>query len=707
MGIEERVLKLLERAYSFEEIEKILKIDKKELYSILKDLQKKYLVILTNSGKYLKTKSSDYCFGTFESTPKGKSFVKTEHGIVKVNQSFIKGVNNGDFVKVHLLDYTKENGEIVEVISKNNSLYTGTVQIKDGKKYIICDDKKYQRLRISLNNNDLPMGTKVLFTLGKQHGNVNYDSNVIKVLGNVDDPDIDMICKLEQLEIPYEFSDKVLEEVEKIPTHVKEEERIDRVDYTSNLIFTIDGDDSKDFDDAVSCERLENGNYLLGVHIADVSHYVKPGSKINEEAELRGTSIYLIDRVIPMLPRKLSNGICSLNEGVDRLTLSVICEFDENGNIVDYRVEKSVINSKKRMTYNKVNQVLNGNEVDGYEEFKDTLFMMNELALKLRSKKKAAGCISFDRNEPYFLIENGEIVDIQQKERGNAEKLIEEFMIVANKIIAESAYNCGLPFIYRGHNTPNIEKIESVEKLMKDLDIDLSFSLKEHYQNPLYIQRALSLLEGSVFYNIIADRLLRSMMKAEYYPFSANHYALAVDNNRGEFYTHFTSPIRRLTDLTIHRIVKDFVIGEIYKKNENYNQVYFNYQNQVQLNANNATRTEIRAAELERYFDQKKICEYLEKFINKEFEAQISRIDERGIIVSINNLFNVRVSVGNLNNYIFNQNKTYFKTDDQEYNLGDFIFVKITSVSVKQNTIYGAIQKQKKYSKLRRDYGNN
>ena len=641
MSIEEQIINLLsKKAYSYHEICDSLNISKENLYLNLRKLEKSYKILKTKSNTYLTTNKSEYRFGTVEKRYDGTTFIKTDYGIVKVNPNFSSYVANGDFVKVHLIDFKGENGLIEEVITKNNKYMTGTVYFKDGIKYILNDDKKFQKLKVRLSDDDkIADNFKVLFKLGKQFGNNNYDAEIIKVIGHKDDPDIEMICKLEKEQIPYIFSKKVMKEVEQIPNEVGEKDKENRTDYTNDLIFTIDGNDSKDFDDAVSLKQLDNGNYLLGVHIADVSHYIKNGSKIYEEVLNRGTSIYLIDRVIPMLPHEISNGICSLNEGVDRLTLSVIAEYSESGKLVDYHIEKSVINSKKRMTYENVNKVLNGEEVPGYENFKDTLFLMNRLAKKFRKIRFKEGSINFEREEPKFIIKNDEIIDITLRNRDQAEKLIEEFMIEANKIVATTAHNMYLPFLYRGHRIPDVENITELEELLKLLGIELPYSLEDNYNNPLYMQKTLDLCKDSPYYSIVCDRLLHSMKKAEYYPIPTDHYGLAVKEETGRLYTHFTSPIRRINDLIIHKIIKDYVIGDVYKKNVDYNQLISEYEQELPYLATIASKTERRAMDLERYIDRSKMCEYLEKFIGESFTGQVIRIDEKGIVVEVNDLY--------------------------------------------------------------------
>ena len=706
MTLEEKIIKLLKkRGYTYSELCKELNISKEFLYSILKSLETNHTIFRTKNNSYVLTENSEYRFGTVEKRYDGTVFIKTDYGIVKVNSQFSKEVVNGDFVKVHLLDFTGENGLIEEIITKNDKLFTGTIIFKDGIKYVLPDDKKYRKLKIRLDDKDkIAEDFKVLFKLGKQYGNVSYDANIIKVIGHKNEPDIDMICKLEKEQIPYKFSDEVMNEVKQIPNKVQEQDLIGRSDFRNELIFTIDGDDSKDFDDAVSLKKLENGNYLLGVHIADVSHYIKEGSKLYDEALNRGTSIYLINRVIPMLPYEISNGICSLNEMEDRLTLSVIAEYSPDGDIIDSKIEKSVINSKKRMTYNNVNKVLNGEKVDGYDDFTETLMLMNELAKKFRVKRFKNGSINFEREEPKFILQNDKIIDICLRERKNAEKLIEEFMIEANKTVATYVYNMSIPFLYRGHRKPDVDNIVEIKKLLELLKIDVNFNLEEKYSNPLYVQKTLNLCKKTEYYDIICDRLLRAMRKAEYYPVPVDHYALAIGDYFNEFYTHFTSPIRRINDLLIHNIIKLFVIGDIYQDNVDYNSEFSKHEQLNSYYSIIASKTEKRAMELERYFDQQMICKYLQNFIGEKFKGKIIRIDEKGIVVECNNLFKFRIPAHTIPNFICDENKVYYYSNNEIHTLAETVDIALTSVSLEENVVYAKLELEKRLSKV---YGNN
>ncbi len=343
-------------------------------------------------------------------------------------------------------------------------------------------------------------------------------------------------------------------EVEKLPSEVKEEEMVGRRDLRDKTIFTIDGADTKDIDDAISLDMLENGNYSLGVHIADVSYYVKEGSEIYQEAMERGTSVYLADRVIPMLPHKLSNGICSLNEGVDRLAMSCVMEIDSKGNVVSYDIFESVIRSRKKMTYTDVNKIIEENIIpEGYEPFADTLIKMEELAQILRKHKVERGYIDFGIDESKIIVdETGKAIDIKLRNRGKGENLIEDFMIAANETVATCIYFMELPFIYRVHGEPNEEKINSFLTFVSSLGYTLSGKIKD--MHPKTMQSILNQLKDKKEFHILSSLLLRSMQKAVYDTDNIGHFGLA-----SERYTHFTSPIRRFPDTTVHRLLRKYL----------------------------------------------------------------------------------------------------------------------------------------------------
>lgn len=399
-------------------------------------------------------------------------------------------------------------------------------------------------------------GHKVLVRLLNRQDN-GYNAEVLTIIGHKNDPGIDILSIVYKYGIEVEFNDEVKNELNAIPDSVSEEETKNRVDLRNEIIFTIDGDDTKDIDDAISIEKLENGNYKLGVHIADVSYYVKEKTALYETAMERGTSVYLADRVIPMLPHKLSNGICSLNPNVDRLAISCIMEIDNNGKLISHDIFESVIKSRIQMTYKKVNKVLEENIIpEGYEEFADKLRLMQELADILRKMKIKRGYIDFDIDESKIIVDDtGKAIDVTLRNRGTGEKLIEDFMIMANETVAEhiAAYEF-LPFIYRIHGEPSEEKITQFISYVSACGYKLTGKFKDI--KPSDMQNILSQLKDTKEFSIFSDLLLRCMQKAVYDTNNIGHFGLG-----SRCYTHFTSPIRRFPDTTVHRLLRKYLFN--------------------------------------------------------------------------------------------------------------------------------------------------
>lgn len=701
MNQEQQLLNLLQdQAYSFQELKNILKIDEITLYQILKNLIEDFIVLKTTKDHYIAMDKSDYRVGQIEKNYNGTAFVRVHDGVVRIAPEFAKSLARGDIVKVKLVDQSPKVGLPEEIVSKTDDLLTGTVYFEDGRKFIKVDGSKYRRLKIQLSESDrISDNKKVLFKLGKQFGNCCYDAHIIKVLGNVTDPDIDMVCLLEKKKIPYIFPDEVLEEVKNIPDHVSESELVGRTDYRSKNIFTIDGKDAKDFDDAVSIELNERGNYVVGIHIADVSHYVKENTAIFEEALKRGTSIYLTDRVIPMLPEELSNGICSLNEGVDRLTMSTEIELTLDGEIVDYHINEGVIHSKKRMNYTDVNRVLAGENVPSYEPFSTDLKMLQKLSTVLQNKSNQMGRVDFEREESYVVMDGREVKDIVLRQRGPAEKLIEEMMILNNRVIATHLFNLNLPGAYRGHHAPDTESLERMDTLLEALQVPLSFSLSERGNQPIWIAKALEQSKEYPYYNVISYHMLRSMCKAEYYPVPTPHFGLGIGVYGDSYYTHFTSPIRRWNDFIIHRVVKDLVLGHNYTM-ERIEEL----EEKLPLWATTASVTERQAMDLEREVAQMKKCEYLEKHKSEIFTGNLMEIHEKHITIDVGGLFRVFIPVHTISNFEVLIPRVSYQDSEGAHCLGEEVSLKISEISVEKGFIYGVIEKQKVLRK--ENYGN-
>ena len=477
-------------------------------------------------------------------------------------------------------------------------------------------------------------------------------------------------------------------EVEKLPSEVKEEEMVGRRDLRDKTIFTIDGADTKDIDDAISLDMLENGNYSLGVHIADVSYYVKEGSEIYQEAMERGTSVYLADRVIPMLPHKLSNGICSLNEGVDRLAMSCVMEIDSKGNVVSYDIFESVIRSRKKMTYTDVNKIIEENIIpEGYEPFADTLIKMEELAQILRKHKVERGYIDFGIDESKIIVdETGKAIDIKLRNRGKGENLIEDFMIAANETVATCIYFMELPFIYRVHGEPNEEKINSFLTFVSSLGYTLSGKIKD--MHPKTMQSILNQLKDKKEFHILSSLLLRSMQKAIYDTNNIGHFGLA-----SERYTHFTSPIRRFPDTTVHRLLRKYLFKAQIDKDS-----IMSEEQKLPYIAEHSSKKERDSIDCEREVDDMKKAEYMMDHIGEKYTGMISGITSFGMFIELPNLIEGLIKIDSLTDdvYTFDESTITLKgkKNKRGYRLGDNVDVVVVAANKEAKTIDFQIDKK-------------
>ena len=561
------ILKNSDRALDIYELHDMLHINTvegaKELTDELRKLTEEVIVYHSNKDKYMMLEKSHLRKGVMRTNKKGFGFVEVDNldDDIYVAQDNMNGAIHDDIVLVEItskMNLDRLEGRVLKVIKRQVQRYIGEITFDaKGKGHIKLDDNKI-KLNIeipkdkSLNAVD---GHKVVVELVKKlNNNLKYEGKVVEIIGHKNDPGVDILSIIYKYNINTTFPDDVKEEVANINMEVLPEEYHGRRDLRDQMIFTIDGDDTKDIDDAISIEKFANGHYKLGVHIADVSYYVKEGSPLDNEAMERGTSVYLVDRVIPMLPHELSNGICSLNPNVDRLAISCVMEFDSTGKQLDYEIFPSVIKSRIQMTYKKVNSILEKNVVpEGYEPYADTLREMSELATILRKAKVKRGYINFDIDEAKILVdENCKPTEITVRERGVGENLIEDFMIAANECVATHIYFMNLPFIYRVHEVPKEEKIRSFLAFVSNLGYNIPGDIKD--TKPTTMQKILKALEDKPEYKILSSLLLRCMQKAVYKPVNLGHYGLA-----STCYTHFTSPIRRYPDTTVHRLLRTYL----------------------------------------------------------------------------------------------------------------------------------------------------
>lgn len=691
--MQERILEILkeeERAYSIEELEEILGIrsaeELKTLLACLRDLENSLKVYHTNKGNYMLFNNSHLRVGRLIGNKKGFGFVDIEGDEdVFIPPTCMNGAIHGDQVIVEITSKKGLDleGRIVKVLDRKLHQIVGEFYYKGGLGHIDPDDKKIS-IHIDIEQSKTMgamNGHKVLVRLIGKDEKGNYKGEVIKILGHKNDPGVDILSIVSKYEINDVFSDEVMEAVEQLPLEVTEEEYIERRDLRNKTIFTIDGDDAKDLDDAVSIDKLENGHYLLGVHIADVSHYVKENGEIDKEAYERGTSVYLADRVIPMLPHKLSNGICSLNGGVDRLTMSCDMEIDEKGNIVDYDIYESVINSKKRMTYRAVNDILEKNIVEpGYEPFVDDLKEMEVLAHILRKNKERRGYIDFDIDEAKIIVnDNGEAIDVKLRERGTGEKLIEDFMIAANETVATHIYYMELPFIYRIHGKPNEEKIESFSQFLKTLGISIQYNKNEI--TPKDMQRVLDSLKENKLFHLLSSLLLRSMQKAVYDKNNIGHFGLA-----SKCYTHFTSPIRRYPDQTVHRLLRTY----LFQKKLDPETIRYWDLKLISI-AEHSSEKERNAISCEREVDDMKKAEYMMKHIGEEYEGMITSVLNFGMFVELDNLIEGLISNDDMRGDTYYYDESTFsyvgKNSNKRYRLGDRVKVTVLNASKENKTV--------------------
>ena len=516
------------------------------------------------------------------------------------------------------------------------------------------------------------------------------EGSEIEILGHKDDPGVDILSIIRQFDLPVDYPEDVYEQTEDMPEDITEAEIEGREDLRNIQTVTIDGDDSKDFDDAVSLDLLENGNFLLGVHIADVSHYVTEGSPLDKEAYKRGTSVYLVDRVIPMIPHRLSNGICSLNPDTDRLTLSCIMEIDREGTVVNHKIVESVIHSNCRMTYTKVNNVIENNDPDQikeYEEFVPMLRDMDKLRKILNNRRKLRGAVNFDFPEPKIILDSeGKVLDIKPYERNSATNLIEEFMLVCNETIAEDYYWQGIPFVFRNHDQPDEEKIEGLKKLISAFGYRIKGKGEIH---PMEIQKLIEKVKDTPQEHIISRMVLRSMKQAKYQAENIGHFGLAA-----KFYCHFTSPIRRYPDLQIHRIIKEVIEGKLTENRIKH------YDSMLSEIAYHCSTTERTSDDAERETDRLKMAQYMQEHIGEEYNGLISGVTSWGIYVELENTVEGMVPLNEIDDDFYEYEEENLRVVGRRtgkiYMLGDEVRVRVIRTDIQARTIdFMFVEKEK------------
>ena len=685
------ILKESDKALSIDELDSALNLntieETKEFSDALRELEDSYEIYRSNKNRYMLLENSNLRKGILRMNKKGFGFVEVsgeEEDIFIAPDNINKAINN-DTVIVEILNKNsgeKREGRIVKTLERDLSAIVGEIYFKKDKGYIIPDDKKLDiQLEIDRDKSHGAVdGHKVVVKILRNITKNRYKGEVVRIIGHKNDPGVDILSIVCKYEINDTFPEEVIEELDSIPEEVREQDKKGRKDLTDVTIFTIDGDDTKDIDDAISIEKLKNGNYKLGVHIADVSYYVKEGSPLDKEAMDRGTSVYLVDRVIPMLPHKLSNGICSLNPGVERLAISCVMEIDNNGKTVDYEIFPSIIKSRLQMTYKKVNQVIEKNEIpEGYEPFVNDLKLMDELSQIIRKAKINRGYIDFDVDEAKIIVdENCHPTDIVLRNRGRGENLIEDFMIQANECVATHIFYMDLPFIYRVHEYPKEEKIRDFISFVQSLGYTVKFNTKDI--SPKAIQKLINQLKDKKEFKVLSSLLLRNMQKAIYLPQNLGHYGLA-----SKCYTHFTSPIRRYPDTTVHRLLRTYLFND-----DMSNQTINKWQEKLVYIAENSSFKERESVECEREVEDMKMAEYMEDHIGEEYKGIISGVTNFGMFIQLDNLVEGLIHVNDMKDYFSFDEVTQSLIGErtkEKFTLGDEVLIKVKAASKEAKTI--------------------
>lgn len=698
MSIRELIIEFMEeKSYKpmlKEELAVQFNLERKDLenfYKILEGLEKEGVVIKAKNHKYGLIDNDYLVAGILEGHERGFGFVIPNDKARKdifIPAENMNGAMHGDRVIANIIRRQeidrREEGEIIRVLERNNKTIVGTFEDNRNFGFVVPDDHKigYDVFIPKAHTKGAKTNQKVVVEITTwPEPRRNPEGRVIEVLGYLDEKGTDILSIIRQFNLPEEFPSKVQEIAKNIEQEVDLEEIKGRVDLRYLNTFTIDGADAKDIDDAVSIEIKENGNYYLGVHIADVSHYVREKSVLDKEALERGNSVYLIDRVIPMLPKELSNGICSLNPNVDRLTLSVFMEIDKKGKVVDHEIVEGVINSKQRLIYDDVSDFLENDDEEAKEKLSkvaDDLKLMEELCYILYEKRERRGSIDFDFPEAKIILdEKGIPVEIRKEDRRIANRLIEEFMLVCNETVAERFFWAQIPFLYRTHEEPSAEKMATFVKLIHNFGYSLKGQQEVH---PKELQLLTKEIKGKKEETLISTLMLRSLKKAIYSSEPGIHFGLAA-----QYYSHFTAPIRRYPDLVIHRIIKAYLNGKI------NNQMQESLESRLPEIADHTSMTEKRAEEAEREVEDMKKAQYMTRHIGEEFEGIISSLTSFGIFVQLENTIEGLVHFNNMldDYYYFDEEKYYIigERTNKIYRLGDIVRIRVTDADVIRRNI--------------------
>ena len=693
-GLKERLLGLInDPAYTplkKEELALIFDIHPTEMpmfYNFLDELEEDGYIGKTKKGKIASPKSMGYFVGKFVAHRKGFGFVESDEEYTQdlfIPAADTNGAMHNDRVVAEITkpatDERRAEGTIIKVVEREITKVVGEFQSNKTFGFVIADEKKFnQDIYIPKKYfSGAKDGDKVVvqITVWPQAGR-KPEGKIIEVLGPKGEKEVEILSIIRAHGLPEEFPKKVLEEAQKVAVPIPQEEIDRRLDIRDLNIFTIDGEDAKDLDDAISIERLSNGNFKLGVHIADVTHYVHEKSKLDKEALKRATSVYLVDTVIPMLPKTLSNGVCSLNPHEDKLTLSVFMEIDRKGNVKQYDIKETIINSKARMTYTEVSDILEHDDEElkaKYSHVAEDFKTAEVLARILMERRNRRGAIDFDFPEAKIILTpEGKVSDIKEYERRISNRIIEEFMLITNETVAEHYFWLNIPFVYRIHETPSPEKMQELGKFVSTFGYTIKGDLEEVH--PKALQSIISAIKGKREEEAISTIMLRSLKQARYSPECSGHFGLAA-----KYYSHFTSPIRRYPDLQIHRIIKEQLNNKINKKRQEQ------LVNIVDYASTQSSERE-RAADLaERDVKDYYKAVYMEDKVGEEFDGVVSSVTSFGMFIELPNTVEGLSRLANMRDdyYIYDE-MTYTIIGERTrktYRIGDPVRIKVDNVNV-------------------------
>ncbi|HWT74542.1 MAG TPA: ribonuclease R [Mobilitalea sp.] len=661
---------------------------KNDLKMVLDQLISKGIILLDAQGRY-RVPGDDVKVGTFSGTQRGFGFVilEGEEEDIFIPGESTKGALHGDRVMVMIKEEQtgrRKEGLIVNIIERGKSEIVGTFEKSKNFGFVVPDNQKFAKdIFIPKEfTKGAVTGHKVVVKL-TNYGDAasSPEGKIIEIIGHVNDPGVDIMSVIKAFELPVEFPEEVMRSLGNVPEEIDPAEIASRMDIREMQTVTIDGEDAKDLDDAITLTK-EGDIYHLGVHIADVSHYVREGTPLDKEALKRGTSVYLVDRVIPMLPHKLSNGICSLNPEVDRLSLSCFMDIDSKGNVVGHKIAETVMRSNRRMTYTNVAKIVDESDEEvckEYEELVPFFHLMQELAEILRERRHKRGSINFDFPESKIIVDKkGKPIEIKPYERNKATKIIEEFMLIANETIAEDFFWQEIPFVYRTHDNPDEEKIKKLAIFINNFGYSIKIGQEEIH--PKEIQKLLIKAEDTPEEALISRLTLRSMKQAKYTVTNTGHFGLSA-----KYYCHFTSPIRRYPDLQIHRIIKENLKGKLGEKRiQHYEKILFEV-------SDHSSKTERRADESEREVEKLKKVEYMMDHIGEIFEGVISGVTSWGMYVELPNTIEgmIRVSEMRDDYYIYDEERYQMVGEHTKkiYKLGQKVTVEVVNADKVQRTI--------------------